>query len=230
MNGKLFNPTATATFNDLNFGIPSFMTCIESVIFSLVFIWSFNSREYKETERMDRYGAGPAQRKHTASAILNAMNLSDIIAGTVLAFQMLFMRVRSQYGGRSSSSGSPDRKPFRDEETSLEPLSNFNRAQPYGSQQGEYDETMVANPAYDASNYNNVNQFNSQLGGTYSNVTGPMMPSAARDPSPPHRARTYRADHLRPEMDAPEMYERLIPTERGPSPAPAPPRDPRQMV
>lgn len=96
LNGKLFHPTSTVTYNDVNFGIPSFMTCIESLIFSLIFQWSYSSREYHE--RHDRFGA-PAVQMGTFRACLDCMNLSDIIVGMATAIQLLFMRVKSRYGG-----------------------------------------------------------------------------------------------------------------------------------
>ena len=98
MNGKLFSPTATATYNDINFGIASFMTCVEALIFSLIFQWAFSSSEYKEGEKLDRLGMGPARRTSTFKAIFDALNLSDIVNGTVVAFELLFVRVKSRYG------------------------------------------------------------------------------------------------------------------------------------
>ncbi|EHK23051.1 uncharacterized protein TRIVIDRAFT_15868, partial [Trichoderma virens Gv29-8] len=46
LNGQTFNPTAYVTFDDLYYGIPATITCIEAWIFTGVFIWSFSSTEY----------------------------------------------------------------------------------------------------------------------------------------------------------------------------------------
>jgi hypothetical protein len=180
MNGKLFNPTAKATYNDINFGIPSFMTCIESVIFSLIFHWTFSRDEYSESRRRDRFG-GQAKRISTAKAILDALNLSDIIAGTFTALQWIVLRLQNRYSGRKSL-GPQRQKTLRMEETHLEPLGQPIRSQHSNSSDDGED--------YDAPSYPPPNR-----------MGVPAMPTAARDPSPLGRAQTHRADHLRPETD-----------------------------
>lgn len=97
LNSKLFSPTKKATYNDINFGIASFMTCIEAIIFSVIFLWSYSSNEFREGVQADRMGA-TSQRASTWRAILDALNMSDIIAGTVFAFQLILMRLRGRYG------------------------------------------------------------------------------------------------------------------------------------
>lgn len=97
------------------------MTCIEAVIFSLIFQWAFNSSEYKEGEKLDRLGVAPAQRTKTFKAIFVAMNLSDIVSGTIVAFELLFMRVQSRYGAAQA----PQRQKALsvEDQVHLEPLS-----------------------------------------------------------------------------------------------------------
>ncbi|KYG47210.1 hypothetical protein M433DRAFT_86145, partial [Acidomyces richmondensis BFW] len=98
-NGKLFSPSAKVTYNDINFGIPSFLTCVECIIFSVIFQWSFAAAEYKSSNRLDRYGMNqPAARTKTLRAILDSLNLADIIAGTVVAIRLLFGQMQSRYG------------------------------------------------------------------------------------------------------------------------------------
>lgn len=204
LNGKLFSPTKTATYNDINFGIASLMTCIESVVFSLIMQWSYSPSEYKAGQKLDRYGSGPAARTKTAKALLDACNPSDIIAGTVLALQMLFMRVRSRYGGSVGGVGgygAPSHRRLGSEDQHLEPLSsrqNLRGQDPYMPPENDGDyETQYA-PGYNA----------------------PPMPPSARDPSPGANyghAQTWRADNLRP--DAP----------RYPSGS-SPPAEARQML
>lgn len=211
MNGKLFSPTKTATYNDINFGIPSFMTCIESVIFSGIFHYSFSPSEYKEGSRLDRFGASPAKRTRTFRAILDALNLSDIIAGTLVAFQLLFMRVQSKYGARTA----PQRQKTMnaEDQVGLEPLSDRSRMRGYsgGSDfNDQYTPPMEGETEYD--------------GGMHA----PSLPRSARDPSPAGRARTFRADELRPSMGGQE-YQPLT-RSRDPSPSGMPPQYARPMV
>jgi len=211
MNGKLFKPTNTATYNDINFGIPSFMTCIEAVIFSLIFQWSFSSGEYQESRRMDRFGAGPASRTHTLRAALDAINLSDVVAGTFVAFQMLFTRVQSRYGARSA----PQRQKASrmEEQVGMEPLSDRSRMRGYS----------------DGSDFGA--EYSPPLETEYEGAAGmhvPAMPRSARDPSPAGRVRTFRADNLRPQMGGQE-YQPLT-RSRDPSPNDLSQQYPRQMV
>jgi len=88
------------------------MTCIEAVIFSFIFFYSFSPSLYTEGEKLNRLGTAKATRIGTLKAVLDALNLSDIAAGSVLSFQLLVMRVKSRYGGRSAA---PTQKPFRDD-------------------------------------------------------------------------------------------------------------------
>ncbi|EMC99053.1 hypothetical protein BAUCODRAFT_146038 [Baudoinia panamericana UAMH 10762] len=203
LNGKLFSPSPKATYNDINFGIPAFLTCVEAVIFSLIFQWTFRSREY--AQRSDRYGQGPAQRTRTWKAILDALNLSDIIAGTVVAFQLLFIRVSSRYGARSG----PRREKAVDGGASMEPLSHRTKVR----------------------GYSNVSDFDDQLtppeetGFNGPNVYAPAVPPAARDPSPSAGNRMYRSTNLGTETE----YQPLT-RSREPSPSGLEQQYPRQMV
>ena len=130
LNSKVFNPSPKTTYNDINFGIASFMTCMEAVLFALIFTWSFSSSEYKDGRQFDRTG-GLAQRTSTLKAILSALNMSDIVAGSVLAFQLIFMRVRSRYGGRPR--GPTRQKTLRaEDQLHLEPLSGRMQQTAYG--------------------------------------------------------------------------------------------------
>lgn len=210
MNGKLFNPTATVTYNDVNFGIPAFMTCIEAVIFSLIFQWSFSSGEYAEDRRMDRFGAGPANRTRTLRAVLDALNMSDIVAGTIVAFQLLFMRVKSRYGAREPPQR--ERGLRAEEQVGMEPLSERSRMRGYS---GGSDFNAEYTPSEETA-YND--------GG----LGVPSMPRSARDPSPSGRVRTFRADELRPQYGGQE-YEPLT-RSRDPSPSGAAQQYPRPMI
>lgn len=181
------------------------MTCIEAVIFSLIFQWSFSSSEYAESRRMDRLGAGPATRISTLRAVLDALNPADIIAGTLVAFQLLFMRVQSRYGARAP----PQRQKMMgmEDQVGMEPLSDRSRMRGYS---GGSELDAEYNPhAYD------------------DGMHAPSMPGGVRDPSP-GRARTFRADSLRPQTGGHE-YEPLT-RSRERSPSGEPPQYPRTMV
>lgn len=206
LNGKLFSPTDKATYNDINFGIASFMTCIEAVVFSFIFHWSFSSGEYKEGQRTDRLGLGPAQRTSTFRAILDALNLSDIVAGSVLAFQILFMRVKTRYG---SSTGGPQRQRTlkTEEQIHLEPRRNYRE---------------LGNPSN--------SEYDTQYGGGYS---PPPMPPNARDPSPGAafgRAQTFRGDGLRPDLARQDSYSRRGYSRNDSPPETQPLRHPQDMI
>lgn len=161
------------------------MTCMEAVLFSLLMHWSFSSTQYREGSKMDRFNMAPAQRKSTFRAIIDALNVSDIVAGTVIAMAALVGKIASRASG--------NRATMDNQATHLEPLS-YGRPQVPGrtgygmrstrdgmfspEQQGDYETSYAA--GYHAP---------------------PMPPQAARDPSPgamQGRTQTFRADELRP--------------------------------
>jgi len=77
LNGKLFSPTRLLTYNDINYGMRSFLTILESLTFSLLFHWAYSASEFKN--RSDRYMQDqPAPRLGTWRAIRDAVDLSDI--------------------------------------------------------------------------------------------------------------------------------------------------------
>ncbi|KAF2488685.1 hypothetical protein BU16DRAFT_497207 [Lophium mytilinum] len=78
-----FKPTKTLTFDDIYYGIPATLTCLEATIFSFLFHFGFRSRVYHTDTRPDAY------RMPTWRAILDAMNLSDIIRGSIHATVLL---------------------------------------------------------------------------------------------------------------------------------------------
>ncbi|KAL6884482.1 organic solute transporter subunit alpha/Transmembrane protein [Trichoderma evansii] len=46
LNGQTFSPTSYVTYDDLYYGIPSMVTCIEAWIFTSIFIWSFSTTDF----------------------------------------------------------------------------------------------------------------------------------------------------------------------------------------
>ncbi|KAK5701279.1 hypothetical protein LTR17_022736 [Elasticomyces elasticus] len=201
LNGKLFEPSAKLTYNDINFGIPAFLTCVESVIFSLLFHWSYSSKEYHEGGRIDRLG-GVAQRTKTFSAILDALNPSDIIAGVVTSIGLLFMRVQSKYGARSA----PQPEKLRESDVGMEPLSYRSRMRGYSGGSEGGDQSPPFERQYD------------------STLHTPAMPQSARGPSSVGGGK----DRFRPSMSGQE-YQPLT-RSRDPSPNGMGAQYPRPMV
>lgn len=200
MNGKLFSPSKTATYNDINFGIPSFMTCIESVIFSLIFHWSFSSSEYQEGSRLDRFGTGPAARTKSIKAIGDALNLSDIVSGTIVAFQLLFTRVQSRYGAKAPPQRT--RTLRMEDQVHLEPLSHQSGSPAYAEMAHAAGMTVPPAP----------------------------MAARDPSPGGPMKARTFRADEiLRPSLGRTNSYQRMG-YSRNSSPGDEQAQRPRQML
>jgi hypothetical protein len=167
--------------------------------------WSFSSTLYKEGERVDRLGMGPAHRTKTWKAVLDALNPSDIIAGTVIAMGSFLGRTMSRYGKK----GQPQREKLTDDNVGLEPLNNRQRMRGYsGGSEFDERESLSRETSYEGSKYT------------------PAMPAAARDTSPPDRARTFRADNLRPAYGGQEYQ----PLTRSRDPSPSGQHYPRQMV
>ncbi|KAK0248126.1 hypothetical protein LTR91_014958 [Friedmanniomyces endolithicus] len=209
LNGKLFSPSAIITYNDINFGVPALLTCVEAFIFSLIFHWSYSSKEYQDGHRLNRLG-GVAQRTSTLKAILDALNPSDIIVGTTTAVGLLFMRVQSRYGARAA----PQReKLMGDSNVGMEPLSysnknnNSHRMRGYSGGSDPNEQSPPLEDEYE--------------GGLYE----PAVPNSTRDPSAKGRARSQ----LRPAMGGGQEYQPLT-RSRDPSPSGAGAQYPRAMV
>ncbi|KIX99286.1 uncharacterized protein Z520_04862 [Fonsecaea multimorphosa CBS 102226] len=77
------NPTESLSYNDLNLGLNSFLTCMETFIFAVLFVWPFWPQRTSTNSK-----AG------VISAALDAVNLGDIFAGIVRAGRL--------YRGKSS--------------------------------------------------------------------------------------------------------------------------------
>jgi hypothetical protein len=65
------------TYNDINYGLPSFLTCLEAVSFSLLFHWSYSATEFQA--RPHRHLPNTlAPRLGTWRAVRDALDLSDV--------------------------------------------------------------------------------------------------------------------------------------------------------
>lgn len=76
LNGRVFNATATITYNDLYYGIPNTITCLEAPLFALAFWWSFNPSEY-HPDVVHTQGYKMAFWR----ACIDSLNISDLVSG-----------------------------------------------------------------------------------------------------------------------------------------------------
>jgi hypothetical protein len=174
----------------------------------MIFQWSFSSSEFKEGEKLDRLGMAPAQRAKTFKAIFDALNLSDIVAGTIVAFQLLFMRVQSRYG---AAQGPQRQRTLRaEDQVHLEPLTDRRNIRGY-----DYDMPQESN------------QSQSQYSAGYSPSP---MPPLAREPSPSAPGKTqFKGDGTRPEYGRRDSYTKRG-YARGDSPESQPLQQTRPMM
>ncbi|KKP06695.1 hypothetical protein THAR02_01184 [Trichoderma harzianum] len=84
LNGRLSNPTASITFNDLYYGIPATLTCIEAWIFTIIFMWSFSTKEYAP-KNID----GQCNRMPIWRALLDSLNISDLVGAIATLIRIL---------------------------------------------------------------------------------------------------------------------------------------------
>ena len=113
-------PTRTLSYNDLNLGLNSFVTTLEVMIISIFMIYYYWPRQYKhhpvDYEHTQASGsdsspegrkegappsyAGPKPKLGFRRAILDALNMSDVIQGMLHAIQLV---IEKRSGGRSGN-------------------------------------------------------------------------------------------------------------------------------
>ncbi|GAB7343861.1 hypothetical protein MBLNU457_1827t1 [Dothideomycetes sp. NU457] len=81
------NTSSKVTYDDIYFGIPNLVRCIEGAIISLAYTWAYSAREYKHYKSQN---PADGTRTRTLRAILSALNLSDIALATLESFHILF--------------------------------------------------------------------------------------------------------------------------------------------
>lgn len=87
LNGKTFKPSPQYTYDDIYYGIPHMMTALEAMLFSFAYHYAWRSREYDVSELA---AAGQqVTRMSTGRAILDAINLMDIVKATIWAIRLL---------------------------------------------------------------------------------------------------------------------------------------------
>ena len=74
-------PTRTLSYNDLNVGLNSILTCFEAFLFMLFYIVPYFPRR-------SRLGTMPSKRKPFFAAIFHALNLLDVIRGIFTAIRL----------------------------------------------------------------------------------------------------------------------------------------------
>ncbi|KAK4062791.1 uncharacterized protein Triagg1_9661 [Trichoderma aggressivum f. europaeum] len=84
LNDRLSHPTASITFNDLYYGIPATLTCIEAWIFTIIFMWSFSTNEYAP-DNID----GQCHRMPFWRALLDSLNIADFVEAIAVLIRIL---------------------------------------------------------------------------------------------------------------------------------------------
>jgi uncharacterized membrane protein YjgN (DUF898 family) len=84
LNGQTFQPTTYITFNDLYYGIPATLTCIEAWIFTGIFLWYFSTEEYTPDNTN-----GQCYRMPFWRALLDCLNITDLFEATGTSFRIL---------------------------------------------------------------------------------------------------------------------------------------------
>lgn len=84
LNGQTFQPTTYITFNDLYYGIPATLTCIEAWIFTGIFLWYFSTEEYTPNN-----ANGQCYRMPFWRALLDCLNIIDLFEATGTSFRIL---------------------------------------------------------------------------------------------------------------------------------------------
>lgn len=160
------------TYNDINFGMPAFLTCLETLIFSLIFHWAYGAGEYQQ--RSHRYLEDQnAPRLGTWRAIRDAVDLSDIVNAVWIALKFGWRSLKNWWNGSSQRRG-PIGKAID--------LVADAAAKRKNASNGDDFETRRAEQG--------VSPFDDSMA-----VAGPAVPHPARDPAPPGRVRTFNGEH-----------------------------------
>lgn len=171
LNGKLFSPTRLLTHNDINFGMPAFLTCLETLLFSLIFHWAYSAREFQtrphrflEDQRAPRLG--------TWRAVRDALDLSDVVNAVWVALKFAWRALKNWWNGSSTSRGPVGK---------VVDLLADAAAKRRDGRSGEDGESGRSQQS--------VSPFDDSMA-----VAGPAVPHAARDPAPPGRVRTFNGE------------------------------------
>lgn len=98
----VLHPTRTVSYNDMNFGIGCTLICIEAAIVGLIVIWAFWPGQYRnsvnalEAGKAGQQAAPETTRLSPLRAVLDVVNMADVISGVFRAFQLFVARRRTQ--------------------------------------------------------------------------------------------------------------------------------------
>jgi hypothetical protein len=94
IQAKALKPTKYVAAQDLRIGIPSLLTCAETVIFTLIHRWAFPWRSY-DIDRLPKY---PEQlyEGDVIDALLDVMNPWDYVKAFARGFRWLFYGVHTR--------------------------------------------------------------------------------------------------------------------------------------
>jgi hypothetical protein len=83
-NAGEIKPTTYLNLPDLLIGTPGLMLCAECLIFSILFLWVFNTKPYTAVENQNQREV--PGRTGVLSALISVLNVSDIIRGLIYCF------------------------------------------------------------------------------------------------------------------------------------------------
>lgn len=142
LNGKVFKPSPKYTYDDLYYGVPAMLTALEAMIFCFGFHFAYRSREYHEEER-----AG-LKRMSVWKAVLDALNLSDIVFGVVTAIKILVLKSSDRGRGfnfnwQGGNFGGPKRQRTKElNDMAFEPLAHQQQQEDDGRSWGRTPSPM----------------------------------------------------------------------------------------
>lgn len=104
-------PTPTASSDDLNKGLQNLLVSCEMFLFSLLFFWVFSASPYKHATPVAHRASGVMEenierRPHVGRAILDIVNISDIVKGGASVAKIALELVEISSGSAGDSGGS----------------------------------------------------------------------------------------------------------------------------
>ena len=81
---KVYIPTQYVSFRDFSYGVPAFILCWETLIFSGFFFQAFHYGEYRAAAQQ-----GTQRAATVSSALWNTIDISDIIRGSFFMVTIL---------------------------------------------------------------------------------------------------------------------------------------------
>lgn len=91
---QVVDTSSSFTYNDIIWGIPSLLTCIEMVIFSVLFWYAYSSSEYSQASKPK------LERMSVGKAVGDVLNPSDLLHGFANMVDV-FLHLRATQGWRN---------------------------------------------------------------------------------------------------------------------------------